>query len=278
GYPNFNWKRFKPAGDAKEINKNKTETHIFFLPLTPGFRRSAVSSIQMGDVQGEIVFTQLFPTFPVMVSGRVKGLAPGEHAFHIHEFGDLREGCLRAGDHFNPFHRVSEFQLEKTHIFFLPLTPGFRRSAVSSIQMGDVQGEIVFTQLFPTFPVMVSGRVKGLAPGEHAFHIHEFGDLREGCLRAGDHFNPFHSVHAAPSSLRRHVGDLGNIIADNDGVARVSILDHRLTLYGPFSILGRAVVVHDGRDDFGVGGNPYSLSSGNAGNRLACGVIGGGRR
>jgi Cu-Zn family superoxide dismutase len=58
----------------------------------------------MQNVKGELVFSQLFPTFPVMISGRISGLAPGEHAFHIHEFGDLREGCIKAGDHYNPFH------------------------------------------------------------------------------------------------------------------------------------------------------------------------------
>ena len=74
-----------------------------------GLRRSAVASINMQNVNGELVFSQLFPTFPVMISGRISGLVPGEHAFHIHEFGDLREGCIKAGDHYNPFH-VSAYQ------------------------------------------------------------------------------------------------------------------------------------------------------------------------
>jgi len=70
-----------------------------------------------------------------------------------------------------------------------------------------------------------------------------------------------------------HVGDLGNITADEDGVANISIAAKRIDLTGERSVVGRAVVVHSDQDDLGQGGDEESLKTGNAGDRLACGVI-----
>ena len=80
--------------------------------------------------------------------------------------------------------------------------------------------------------------------------------------------------HGAPDAAERHVGDLGNIIADRNGVAEVRILDSLLTLYGDASVIGRAVVVHAGEDDLGRGVDEGSMTTGNAGGRVACGIIG----
>jgi len=80
--------------------------------------------------------------------------------------------------------------------------------------------------------------------------------------------------HGGPKDETRHVGDLGNIMADANGSARVYISDYRITLCGPNSIIGRAVVIHSGPDDFGRGGTPDSLKTGNAGSRIGCGLIG----
>lgn len=104
----------------------------------------------------------------------------------------------------------------------------------------------------------------------------QFGDLTKGCDTASSHFNPFKTTHGAPADGRsnRHVGDLGNIQSDGDGVAEFSFSDSLLSINGPFSIVGRSVVLHKGTDDLGKGGDDESLKTGNAGGRAACGVIG----
>ncbi len=83
-----------------------------------------------------------------------------------------------------------------------------------------------------------------MTPGYHGFHVHQFGDLTQSCKSAGGHFNPHNKEHGSPEDFNRHVGDLGNIIADENGEAVVDIQDYFLTMNGgPNSIIGRAVVV-----------------------------------
>ena len=109
-----------------------------------------------------------------------------------------------------------------------------------------------------------------LPPGLHGFHVHQLGDLREGCKSACSHYNPDGRTHGGPTGTDRHAGDLGNILADAEGrcVSRV-IADVCLD-----DIIGRMLVIHDDEDDLGLGGDDESLKTGNAGTRIACGVIG----
>ena len=72
----------------------------------------------------------------------------------------------------------------------------------------------------------------------------------------------------------RHVGDCGNVVADEAGVTRFALVDKLITLAGPYSVIGRTFVVHEKEDDLGKGSNEDSKKTGNAGGRLACGVIG----
>lgn len=122
--------------------------------------------------------------------------------------------------------------------------------------------------------VVVTIHVEGLSPGEHGFHVHELGDCSApDASSAGGHLAPFAAPHGARGAERRHVGDLGNITADARGVATAEFIDSRIALQGvalqqAASILGRSVVVHEGRDDL------VSQPSGNAGARVACGVVG----
>lgn len=120
-------------------------------------------------------------------------------------------------------------------------------------------------------PTLVKGTVSGLEPGLHGFHVHEYGDLSKGCESAGAHYNPDGVDHG--DLQQGHVGDLGNIEAGDNGVAEFSIAAKRVDLIGDRSIVGRALVVHADEDDLGQGGDEESLKTGNAGDRLACGVI-----
>jgi Cu-Zn family superoxide dismutase len=117
--------------------------------------------------------------------------------------------------------------------------------------------------------VTITGQIKGLTPGEHAFHIHEFGDCSEAKgMSAGAHFNPEKEMHGGPEAEHRHVGDLGNIKADEDGKAVINITDTLVRLRGKHSIVGRSVIVHEKKDDF------KTQPTGDAGGRVACGVVG----
>ncbi|WWD22073.1 superoxide dismutase [Cu-Zn] [Kwoniella shandongensis] len=145
-----------------------------------------------------------------------------------------------------------------------------------AVLKGDssVQGVITFSQADENSPVTVTGDIKNLAANaERGFHIHEFGDNTNGCTSAGPHFNPHGKNHGGPTSAERHVGDLGNVKTDGSGVASVNITDKSISLFGQYSIIGRSAVVHEGTDDFGTGGHPDSLKTGNAGGRAACGVM-----
>ncbi|KAJ3689346.1 hypothetical protein LUZ61_018510 [Rhynchospora tenuis] len=138
----------------------------------------------------------------------------------------------------------------------------------------QVEGVVTLTQEDDAGPTTVSVRVTGLTPGLHGFHLHEFGDTTNGCISTGPHFNPNNMTHGAPEDEVRHAGDLGNIVANSDGVAEATIVDNQIPLSGPNSVVGRAFVVHELEDDLGKGGHELSLSTGNAGGRLACGVVG----
>lgn len=117
--------------------------------------------------------------------------------------------------------------------------------------------------------VKVVAEVEGLAPGKRGFHVHEFGDCssKDGAA-AGGHFNPYGKTHGAPTDANRHAGDLGNVDVGADGRAHLEFSDPVMKLDGPTSIIGRGVIVHANADDL------KTQPTGNAGARLACGVIG----
>ncbi|MFQ6115445.1 MAG: superoxide dismutase family protein [bacterium] len=131
----------------------------------------------------------------------------------------------------------------------------------------EAHGIVTFTK--EEGGIRVVARVERLTPGKHGFHIHEYGDCSASDgTSAGGHFNPANMPHAGQTDAERHVGDLGNITADESGSATLDWLDTHLALAGPNSIIGRGVIVHAQEDDL------TSQPTGNAGARIACGVIG----
>ena len=129
-------------------------------------------------------------------------------------------------------------------------------------------GEATFEQLDGKVHVVVY--VQGLKPGqEHGLHIHEAGDCSSGDgMSAKGHFNPFGKPHAHHGAAERHAGDLPSLKAGKDGRAKVdAMLDVITVAAGPASVVGRGVIVHADPDDF------RTQPTGNAGARIACGVI-----
>ncbi|KAA0722169.1 Extracellular superoxide dismutase [Cu-Zn] [Triplophysa tibetana] len=135
--------------------------------------------------------------------------------------------------------------------------------------MPCVYGLILFTQSGSNERLKVTFRLYGLPVNSkqpRAMHIHEYGDLSKGCNSTGGHYNPLRINHPG------HPGDFGNFVPKNGKICQSRYFD--ATLFGKLSIIGRSVVIHEGKDDLGRGGNAESLLNGNAGRRLACCVIG----
>jgi Cu-Zn family superoxide dismutase len=119
--------------------------------------------------------------------------------------------------------------------------------------------------------VHLTGEVGGLKPGDvRGFHIHEKGDCSAAdASSAGGHFNPGAQPHGRASQGAHHAGDSDNLVADGKGVARVDAHLRGVSLGGGAAndIAGRAIIVHAAADDY------TTQPTGNAGARVACGVI-----
>ena len=136
-------------------------------------------------------------------------------------------------------------------------------------------GTVEFIESADKSSVKIVVNLQNLKPGNHGFHIHETGNLEGGCGSCCAHFNPTNSNHGGPDDAERHTGDLGNIKANQKGIAKMTFTDKKIKLRGTkYNIIGRSVVIHADQDDLGKGGNPESLKTGNAGARIGCAVIG----
>lgn len=160
-----------------------------------------------------------------------------------------------------------------------PPPPPQAVAAVSSVQRAEaalasasgslVSGRVV---LLPAMQgVRITGTVGGLrAGGSFGFHVHERGDCSAAdASSAGAHFNPGSSAHGRAGPGAHHLGDMDNLRADGEGVVQVDLVLQGAALGGGAAndILGKALIVHADADDY------RSQPSGNAGARLACGVI-----
>ena len=136
-----------------------------------------------------------------------------------------------------------------------------------------INGFVTFEEI--NEKVLVTVQLSGLKTnGLHGFHVHQAGDLSDGCESMCAHFNPFNKNHGCPGMSERHVGDLGNLVSDIFGNANYTFYDNVIKLHGVANIIGRGLIIHADQDDCGNGGNKESLITGNAGKRIACAVIG----
>ena len=144
--------------------------------------------------------------------------------------------------------------------------PALASAGLVATKGNKTVGEVTFEQL--NGKVRVTAQVIGLKPNqEHGFHVHEAGDCSSGDgMSAKGHFNPFGKPHGKGGE--RHAGDLPNLQADKGGRAKMTVdLDLLTVTPGPASVVGRGIIVHAQPDDY------TSQPVGNAGARMACGVI-----
>jgi Cu-Zn family superoxide dismutase len=123
-----------------------------------------------------------------------------------------------------------------------------------------------------TFAGLLSLALKGLPPGDHAFHVHAVGKCEPPFTSAGGHFNPGNKKHGIEAAEGYHAGDMPNLDVPSSGAINAEVLNTSITLEKgkPNSVFhdgGTAIVVHAGKDDY------KSDPAGNAGGRIACGVI-----
>jgi Cu-Zn family superoxide dismutase len=147
--------------------------------------------------------------------------------------------------------------------------PLMATAALKSSKGSKAFGEATFEQIGDD-KVHVLVNVQGLNPNqEHGFHIHEVGDCSSGDgMSTKGHFNPTAKPHGHPSAGEHHAGDLPALKADKGGRARIDATVEGVTLApGAASIMGRGLIIHANPDDY------KTQPTGNAGARIACGVI-----
>lgn len=156
-----------------------------------------------------------------------------------------------------------------------PGTPAAEAGVVSAgtslkaTEGNNAEGDIKFVSAGDG--VKISGTLEGLKPGGvNAFHVHEKGDCSApDASSAGSHLNPDGKPHGNMTAGDHHAGDMPNISADEQGKATVDVTVPGLEIGtgGPKDVIGKALVVHADPDDYS------SQPAGNAGGRIACGVI-----
>jgi Cu-Zn family superoxide dismutase len=149
-----------------------------------------------------------------------------------------------------------------------PPAPKTATAKLAPASKSKVTGTITFKQTDDG--VEATANVENLTPGEHAWHVHEKGDCSApDATSAGGHFNPENHKHGAPDAAEHHAGDFGNLKAGKDGKATATITMKGVTLdpSAATSLVGKGFIVHEKKDDF------KTQPTGNAGGRVACGVI-----
>jgi Cu-Zn family superoxide dismutase len=149
-----------------------------------------------------------------------------------------------------------------------PASAATAKATLESKSGSTVTGTATFTEESGG-RVRVHVHIENAPPGTHGLHVHEKGDCSDPEAKsAGGHFNPGGMPHAGPMAQQRHAGDLGNIEIGPSGKGDLDVRTDMLTVApGPNSVVGRAVIFHEKADDL------TTQPTGNAGGRLACGVV-----
>ena len=149
-----------------------------------------------------------------------------------------------------------------------------KAATTAKADLADSRGKKVGTAELTQTPdgVRIGLTVSELAPGPHAFHIHNVGKCEGPDFKsAGAHFNPYNKKHGLKNPEGPHAGDMENIQVGSDGTGTAEIVNKQVTIGdGPNSLFhegGTAIVIHSSPDD------NVSDPAGNAGARIACGVI-----
>lgn len=168
--------------------------------------------------------------------------------------------------------------MKGVHVFLLGVSlvltskAAWSAKGVANVQSTNPESKLSGTVEFEESKqgLKITGQFQNVPAGDHGFHIHQFGDCGDVGKKAGDHYNPAGKPHGhilKEGIDKVHAGDLGNVIAGADGKASINAIVPGLTLSGgQYSVGGRAVILHEKKDDFG---QPL----GNAGGRIGCGTI-----
>jgi Cu-Zn family superoxide dismutase len=141
-----------------------------------------------------------------------------------------------------------------------------------------IQGVINFAQMIGINQLKITGEIQGLPTDRKlAIHVHEYGDLTNGPISTGNRFNPEKKSSSATKDQTTYVNDeFGSLQINPEGPTKIDVIDKRLTLFGPSSIIGRSVVIIDEKEEdilrIETEENKGSVTI--SSNRLAAGVIG----
>lgn len=143
--------------------------------------------------------------------------------------------------------------------------------ATAVFRTPNVEGEVIARPCNAGKGVDLFARFIRLPPGQHGFHIHKAGDMRQkDCSGLCEHFDKGRKPHRHGTyrSRERHTGDLGNISPST------RIRNYYLPHVSVRELWGRSIIVHEGRDDGGKGGHEDSHTTGHSGARMACAIFG----